>query len=396
VALPNEVWGLIFEVLDDPGPVAASKSYTGSDKSTKIDQDTVSQADAAATRDFWAVSLVSRRLHDIVEPYLYNKFSWVPSISDPDPSLDQSNQFENRRKNRVYFPLACSPPPYLLLRTLLRRPELVHYFTTTKTFSAAPGIDLFGVTFKTREGVFTTKELEVCKNLIQKLPGACQQKWRDGLDGGKLDVVMGLLFLELSRSKRFETIDIRVGDCCATGCSLFDALTISKEIQEIPRFSAVTCINLSADREESGSTYPPMINSGYIQVDEQVQNLFKFPQLKTLALHFCWGYTGSLSIATHLRKLTLTHSYMLEEELADLFNYTPLLEDLEFSLVSDRSAGESVDFEVINGYLSVVRKTLKRLTITIGIEQPDYRDDGDGPWDVENTIDSMKHFKKLE
>jgi hypothetical protein len=104
-----------------------------------------------AQKDHLALSTVSRRINRVVEPVLYSQFNWIPGTNGEYPFPPISNMAgrdvqectKTRRKKRSWVPGRYGPPPYLLLRSLLHRPILAHYFKHAKLLAALPCYGLF-------------------------------------------------------------------------------------------------------------------------------------------------------------------------------------------------------------------------------------------------------------
>ncbi|KAE8444053.1 hypothetical protein EG329_000921 [Mollisiaceae sp. DMI_Dod_QoI] len=317
--LPTELWRTVFKQINNFDSFVAQQNVAAHG-------DITVQKDVAIKRDFTAISLVSRRLHRIVEPYLYNRFTWIPAVNILNPPLDLLEERDvkqitkSRRKKRAHFPYKSGPPPYLLLRTVLNRPDLVRHFKSVKILAASPESGLFWDMFEAREG---------------------------------------------------------------------------------PGYSSVTSITFSMDKDEDGDSYTWLEDhhgEDAYDVDTQVAKILKFPQLNSLELHFCSPdptWPSALPLAPNLRKLTLRFGSLRENMLGQLVASTPFLEELDCDLVYDRFLGQYMDCSKLNKLLSVVKDTLTRLAINLEILWAAETEDGNGFWDVLDTMGSMKHFTKL-
>ncbi|KUJ21721.1 uncharacterized protein LY89DRAFT_729226 [Mollisia scopiformis] len=398
--LPVELWRSVCDVLNREECTVAEEG------DIIIKKDPAIRDETATKKDYASISLVCRLLHRIVEEYLYQSFSWIPYFDKAWPPLDVLKErnlkeiSKSKRDKRAPFPWRCGPPPYLLLRTILNRPNLAQYFKSVKILGASPTSGLFWNMFEAREGSFSGKEFDLCEKTISRMPDVSRRHWLSGLQKGRLDVFVGLLLLRLSRSKKLKTIDIRIRECSTLESVVFDALDISCIMQAVSRYASVTSVTFSMDKDEKKSAYVDLedhTEMDMYHVDRQVWKLLKFPRLESLALHLCspcHTWQTRLPIASHLRKLTLKYGAMEATNLGTLLSSTPQLEELDCDLVYDRSINQRLDCEKLNRSLSKVHDTLAYLTIGLKVLWPD-TEDGDGPWDVLKTMGSMKHFRKL-
>jgi hypothetical protein len=75
---PADLWCIVLDFLDN-------QVIPLDDDLSKDDNEV--RWDTAARRDFAAISLVSRRLHRIAEPYLYGRITWIPHINIESPNI---------------------------------------------------------------------------------------------------------------------------------------------------------------------------------------------------------------------------------------------------------------------------------------------------------------------
>lgn len=391
---PADIWCIVFDFLDDQvAPLDEEMS--------KDDNEVIRQS--AVRRDFAALSVVSRRLHRITEPYLYKRFIWVPYINVESPSnsllggQDMKVLAKARRKKRLEYPWKSGPPPFLLLRTLIHRPKLARHFKAVNIYAASPERGLFWDIFEAREGAFTLEELEICENTIARLPDESRNSWLAALYKGRLDVILGLLLLRFSRSPQLKTIDLRIRDQSTVGNAIFEALSIHAKVQR--PFSSVTSVAFSVDR---GYDEDPFwwLEDHHVQdefdVDTQVVKLLKFPELNSLALCFCSPdptWPDALPISTSLKRLSLKFGSLRERMLAQLIESTPMLEELECDLAYDRFIARQMDCSILSRSLLSVKNTLTSLSITIVLLWK--RERNAQPWDILETMGSIKDLKKL-
>lgn len=71
---PTELWRIVLDYIHNQ-----ETPYNNTLKSRHDPQ--------VIQKDLAAISLISRRLHRIVEPYLYTELSWIPKPESTLPSL---------------------------------------------------------------------------------------------------------------------------------------------------------------------------------------------------------------------------------------------------------------------------------------------------------------------
>lgn len=144
---------------------------------------------------------------------MYTEFSWIPDTKFQLPPIanlagrNVQDITKSRRKKRSWLPGPYAPPFYLLLRTLLHRPILAHYFKHAKVLAVMPCSGLFYNTHEAREGGLSKPEFEICEKAIASMTTASQKIWLEGLRKGTADVAVALL---ISRLTQLKTLEIRV------------------------------------------------------------------------------------------------------------------------------------------------------------------------------------------
>lgn len=113
--------------------------------------------DQVEKKDLLAMSRVCRHLRHLVEPFLYRDINWIPPIgySFPRrlPDFDMGHRIMNyrereRRSKESREPRPFRLVPYLLLRTLLHRPDLAGYIKHVKLWPYHRLLDSIGTLMK--------------------------------------------------------------------------------------------------------------------------------------------------------------------------------------------------------------------------------------------------------
>ncbi|KAF4628787.1 hypothetical protein G7Y89_g9361 [Cudoniella acicularis] len=365
--LPTELWQLVFDLSDQ--------------------------------KELAAISLVSKRLHTQVEPSLYANFSWVPHVNQQLPSIsklggrDVSEYTKTRRKRRTRGLGPHGPPPFLLLRTILNRPELTRYIKDVKVLAPMRQDGLFWDGFEAREGGLSKEETALCERAIRRMEHVSRARWEVGLRIGSLEIAIALL---LSRLCQIRSIEIRIRGGSMVSSALFEALGGPSTMC---RLQSIKSVAVSIDQNDYGDPVFDRYGGNPFDIDHQMKALMSLPRLEKLSVN-CFApdtifWPSTLPLAHGLKTLYLNYSDLNEETLRKTLLATPVLEDLECELVYDRSMGEYCDGEKLNAALSLVSDTLRRLVLVIDILYPNETDDGDGLWNVVRPTGSMKNFKQL-
>lgn len=361
--LPTELWGVVFAFLTQ--------------------------------NDHFNLSIVSRRIHRVVGPVLYSEFNWIPDTDGActPPSIsklaghDVAEYTRSRRRKRNWVPGKYGPPPYLLLRTLLNRPTLAHYFRHAKLLAAMPCHGLFYSAHEAREGGLSQREMGKCINLIASMKHVSRQNWLNGLHKGTLDVAVALL---LSKMHQLTTIEIRVRHGSVAGSTIFEALTLPVSFMQTETIRSVV---VSVDRDEDGDlTFNPWAVNMF-DMAAQISGLFSIPEVESLSIP-CFAPSGSFwrnyePNAWNLKKLHLKNGGLREHHLYRILRETPNLQELDCDLVYNYELDQFLNCKILHAALGQVSGTLQSVKINIEV----YFDRG---WDVVITMAPMKHFKKLK
>lgn len=134
----------------------------------------------------------------------------------------------------------------------------------------------------------------------------------NGLSKGRLDVVIGLLLVQLSQSRQLRTIDIRFRSASTVGSPILNTLNIPEtNDKRALRYSTVTSVTFSKDDRffgEHTTEFWEHYEHDAFDVDTQVGKLLKYPQLSSLSLIYCSpnaNWHDSLPIASKLKRLSL-------------------------------------------------------------------------------------------
>ncbi|KAH6724352.1 hypothetical protein BKA61DRAFT_28091 [Leptodontidium sp. MPI-SDFR-AT-0119] len=371
--LPNELWDLIF-------------SY------------------GFARKDFLVFSTINRVFNKAVEPSLYSSFTWIPDLSVWFPvasSLDNRDirsYTRSRRRNRTgppegYF---SQQKPYLFLRSILESPRRAGYVKEVRLLAPSSDVGIFWDSYQARECGLSIAQFETCKRTIEFLPSELHSYWLDGLYKGKLDVIMGILLLSLTG---LTSIEIRLRDASTIGSTVFDALISPMASRPHHyRYPHMKSVKVSIDHmygHPSRNVYE-LHREDFFSAYLQVPSFLEFKQLESLSVTYCSPgnfWRGKLSSALNLRKLALRNGLINERILTTFLESTPHLEDLDCELVYDNGAQQYLNCNNLKSALSLVQNTLKRLVLDIRvIYSPEWNPI---PWDILNSMGSLKGFEKL-
>ncbi|RDL35140.1 uncharacterized protein BP5553_07071 [Venustampulla echinocandica] len=361
----------------------------------------------SSQKEHAAFSLVSRLLRRLAEPFLYSEFSWVPPPRQelpPIPDLSGKDILaftKSRRKKRNRVLGHFGPPPYLLLRTILNRPDLAHHVKRATILAVDTSAGLFWNKYETREGGLSLGEFTMCVDRIQEMEDIPYLPWVHALKEGALDVAIGLLVAFLPR---LTLIDIRIRGSCIYRSKIFQAIGDPAKLYRLQPIKNIV-VSLDTDNARSPQLqrdyFEQMLDNQY-DIDLQMSRLFRVPGLQTLSVScfvpdvVVWDWRSGIPYTENLTALSLRYSELSEDHLAQLLEATPKLETLECDLVYDRSLGEHCDGGKINSALSLASDTLKHLTLRFQIIYPFDIGNGNDPWNVRQSIGSMKHFTQLK
>ncbi len=279
-----------------------------------------------AQKEHLLITLVCRRLRSIVEPHLYSQFIWVlPEKWVPTPILPNARDIrklvKSRRKKRCEYPrdtFSRLPPPYLLLQTLLKRPELAHCFKKVRISASAFVSGIFWSDLEARECGLSPKQLEDLTGSIKSMSHLSQKEWLDGIYQGRLDVITELL---LTRLSRLVDIDICLHDNPTVGSTVFELLKTKPLPQTLPVFPDLRSISVSMNTAMCESFSWKMVHElvDEYSVGAQLPTLLQIPQIESLSLDYLEFYSlrfeDPLPIAANLKKLHLKYGFMGDPEL---------------------------------------------------------------------------------
>ncbi len=170
--VPNELWQMIFDHGDQ--------------------------------KEFYKISLVCRRLHQLVEPYLYRDFNWIPDPKDPLPPILFASERGAEGKG-------TKNPPFILLQTIANRPELALYFKHAKLLAVSK---YFGALWNKREAFRNTLASDKLLSWIQNFQNSFdghEKEWASSFKAGRHDIVVGLLLTRapISHLLRYECLTVQ-------------------------------------------------------------------------------------------------------------------------------------------------------------------------------------------
>lgn len=330
--LPNELWLLIF--------------------------------DHGEQKDLLQLSLVCKHLHQVVEPYLYREFNWIPAPDIPlpprvgmpfQPALSDEEQ-EKRRRFR--------PAPALLLRTLREHPAIARHLKHVKMLTVHPDIGL------------SWEENDI--NHYCKVQHG-EPNWADfkaALKRGELPK-MGATWNERARLEvssctllsyfcDLSSLEIRVRGFRTTDSFILFILRCL-QVRQLTKSVAVTLDN-SIEPDWKSRTSP----TNRYQLDKHLPSIIFLSQLEELSMsHLNDGVLSlrldrldhsSSSMGSSIKRLKLPQCRLSIEVLRKLLSHTPCLEelecDLQYNFPKRREFCSGIDLQEA---LSMVSKTLRCL-----------------------------------
>lgn len=344
-------------------------------------------------KDLSALNRSCKSLHQLTEPLLYSKLSWVPEMKRSFLSTSRPDPFIYKSSIRIH----------LLLRTLLNRPELAYHIKVAEVMSpiSTTGdlkniLSLWAPGTKGTSG-FTEREYELAEMIIREMDFFLQDEWLEGLWRGRSDIIIALL---LSRLSEISSLDIRLRTIHyqppIIGGTILEVLRSRSLKDESPLHKKLKSITLSIDRDERGFQTCQGRMAHLYRFDRQVAPLF---DTSVEGLGLAWVCPGSpmrpsaVPIARNLTTLIIRDSVIDEHVLGILLRGTQQLETLECELTYDPVRNEHCDCQFLRSALDWVSTTLKTLVISIRITCH-----GRLPTDREiilGSMGSMIHFQEL-
>lgn len=348
-------------------------------------------------RDQAAVALVSRRLHKIAEPLIYSKFSWVPDNKKIFPHISLSSGDITALSSTVQQrPLDyCAPPPYLLLRTILHRPDLAHHIKSAVILSVCTTVGLFWDEFDRNEGALSPDEFALCSIRINQLENIPHETWLEELAKGGLDVVTAVLISFLPCLK---SINIRPFSGAHNGRRVFEAI---RDPVNFFRLQPIKSLDVSVETIVESDTRRLGISGSRRYLEVRLSRLLDIPGLESLSVSSSSGSDGFWDFAPPcsqtLTSLPLPFSKISSDILQEILKGLPKLEVLDYGPIYYHPFEVFPSAINLSSALSQVSKTLKRLTLRLHVRIPCCPLTGTGlPWTIEGSIGSMKHFKQLK
>jgi hypothetical protein len=344
-------------------------------------------------KEFHEISLVCRRLHHLVEPYLYREFNWIPDPKDPLPPMlfaGESGTAEKGAKNT----------PFKLLQTIANRPELALYFKHAKLFAVSKDVGAFWNKTEAYRNILAANKILPWFQNIQNPFDGHKREWTTLFIAGRQDIVVGLLLTLLTN---LSSVELRVRYGSTEDNLVFEGLYTGCLKNQNFKWRPIKSITISLDDyTEPDWTSKSSTNSAY-GMDKQLLKLLKFPQLEQLSVsHLNNGFLA-LKLASvgaehplmgrNLKKLKLPNCRLWEFQLKALLDYTFNLEELECEMQYNlQDFGDLCLGNELLDALSKVAGTLRKLKLRLQIHSDEYLHPYNG---VHTTMGSMKHFRHL-
>jgi hypothetical protein len=360
-SFPNELWEMIFDYSDQ--------------------------------RDFYRISFVCRRLHQLVEPYLYREFNWIPDPKDPLPAL------LNVVGDRTTEQRGSKNSPFKLLQTIAKRPELASYFKHAKLLAVSADFGVFWDENEARQNDQPGKKLLSWFLAIHSAPNSNRMKeWTKLFLDGRLDVVVGMVLVQLLH---LSSVEIRVRYGSTENNVVFQGLYAAYFENEVYTWRPIKSITISLDNKAERDWTPKQAFINVYNMDTHLPKTLRFPTLQQLSVsHLHNGIlayvlelaeSDSCSMAKSLKKLKMTNCMLSEHRLKTLLSYTSCLEELECELQFDVGQIDVCLGDELLEALSEVSKTLRHLKVSLEIRH-EFLHPNSG---IHTSMGSMKHFKKL-
>ena len=341
-------------------------------------------------KQFYEISLVCRGLHQLVEPYLYRGFNWIPDPEVPLPPILFAGEVGTEGKG-------TKNPPFRLLQTIANRPELALYFKHARLLAVSKDVGAF---WNKREAFRSISAADKFLLWIQNQNpfDGHEKEWMSLFLAGRQDFVVGLL---LTRLTNLSSVEIRVPYGSTVDNLVLEALHTGFLEKGIYKWCPIKSITISLDDYAEADWTPKTSTNSLYGMDKQLLKILRFPQLEQLSLSHLHNGILALKLASvgaehplmgrNLKKLKLPICRLGESQLKTLLDCTSNLEELECEMLYDFRDIDDVCLgnELLDA-LSKVSGTLKRLKLSLQIHAA-FRP-GDG---VHTTMGSMKHFRHL-
>jgi hypothetical protein len=232
---PNELWELIFDYGDQ--------------------------------KDFYEISFVCRQLHQLVEPYLYREFNWIPDPKDPLPALSSAT-------DKTIEERGGKNSPFRLLQTIAKRPELASYFKYAKLLAVSEDFGVFWDENQARQNTQSAKKLLSWFLNIHSAPNNNRMKeWAKLFLHGRLDVVVGMVLVQLLH---LSSVEIRVRYGSTENNVVFQGLYAAYFENEAYTWRPIKSITISLDNKAERDWTPKQAFINVYNLDTHLPRLSAF------------------------------------------------------------------------------------------------------------------------
>ncbi|EPE33901.1 hypothetical protein GLAREA_06914 [Glarea lozoyensis ATCC 20868] len=295
----------------------------------------------------------------------------------------------SRRKERTRGLYPYSPPPYRLLQTLLKRPDLAQYIKEVELLMVTPDTGVFHDRYDAREGGLSRVELLTPDyDISGEIPFHFILRTLSGLRAGQLEAYMAVLLTLLTNVR---TVNFRLRGPVVNHLMM-------KALVYRPGRSMKT-LKFTTDSTSGSGTrnFGPWLK--WHRIDAALPSILSLPGIESLYVEelvcltttFEFSLLASSTLFSTLKRLSLPRSNITELHVGSLLMAMPKLEHFECLLAYDQSDNERCHGEVLSLALSFVAETLVSLSLGIDILRPQPT-----LWQVAKPLGSLKNFKKLE
>lgn len=338
--------------------------------------------------DLSRLNLVCRSTHRVTQRRLYEKIAW---------------HIIEGSKSRFALQI-----PFLLLRTLIMRPDLAAYVRHAEFSSFFKELedpqDREGFRLRRRnwkspiDELFDHVEATKVIDFIQASGLPNTQSWLEDLYQGCTDVVIACVLCQLPALQTLHCdVPWKVRQRGFIGCIFKHALSSWPKQCGIPTFTNLYQVQMSVKQRKFYLDRLAVFDL------DQAAPLFCLPSLTTLTLMnvVCEGgyiWQGDRPFCPKLQRLTVKNSALNEDGLCELLKAAPNLSflDVTLSYHNRGQGGSHFDGEKTGEALQLLENKIESLALSLNFE-PLYEDGSMPPsWGIATPITSLKGFGKLK
>jgi hypothetical protein len=353
-------------------------------------------------KEFVAVSLVSKRLQQLVKPFLYAKFSWIPENDDSLPRVSDlggatiSECTKSRRKCWTRGLVPYGPPPYRLLQTLIVRPDLCRYIKEVELLMVSPETGVFQNRYEAREAGFSRETLDMCETYYftnrnvphRPHPGYFWLTYY--MNVGRLEAYMAYLLVIL---RKMRILNLRLLGPVENHLMLNALLNHPEPFSiKVLKFTANPIRPPTRNNERAPRPHH-VVRALRSILSLSAKSMTEILCIEELEEVLDAESPSLIGIPNSIKTLSLPDSDIDWHCIGILLGAMPHLEHFDFFLGYDPKLAEEVcEGDLVNQVLSRVQSTLISLSIKVDIFDPW----PDSVWQPEKPLGSLTHFKKLK